>query len=153
MLLDYRTYLPDDLLMKIDRATMLNALESRAPYLDRALTEFAFALPLRCKVRGLTTKWLLKRVALRYLPRSIVTRRKRGLSVPIASWIDGGLRSEVDRLLDGDRLARQGIVEPQRVARLLAEHRSRRANHARPLWTLIVLQYWLERWAPERAAA
>jgi asparagine synthase (glutamine-hydrolysing) len=151
MLFDYRTYLPDDLLAKIDRATMLNALESRAPYLDRDLTAFALALPVRLKVRGLTTKWLLKKVAREWLPKDLVERRKRGLSVPVASWIDGGLAAEVDRLLDADRLRRQGFFDPPSVERLLAEHRSRRANHARALWTLIVFEKWLERWAPERA--
>lgn len=151
MLLDYRTYLPDFLLVKSDRATMLNSLEARAPFLDRDLSAFAFALPETMKVRGLTTKWLLKRAAQEWLPRRFIHRRKRGLSVPIAIWLDRGLRTEVDRLLAAERLARQELFDPGAVGRLLAEHRSRKANHARPLWTLVVFQYWLERWLPERA--
>ncbi len=151
MLLDYRTYLPDDLLTKNDRATMLNSLEARAPFLDRDLSAFALALPERYKVRGLTTKWLLKQAAGKWLPRRTIHRRKRGLSVPVASWIDRGLRSEVDRLLAAERLARQELFDPQPVRRLLAEHRAGKANHARVLWALVIFQYWLERWVPERA--
>lgn len=151
--LDYNTYLRDGLLVKNDRATMLNSLEARAPFLDRELSAFAMALPARYKVQGLTTKWLLKKAARQWLPRSVVHRRKRGLSVPVASWLDGGLRSEVDRLLDPARLARQELLDPGRVGRLLAEHRSGQGNHARPLWAVVVLQYFLERWAPARAGS
>ncbi len=151
MLLDYRTYLPDNLLVKNDRATMLNSLESRAPFLDRDLTAFALALPEKLKVRGLTTKWMLKQAAQEWLPKSIIERKKRGLSVPIASWLDRGLRPEVDRLLDAERLRRQDLFAPRRVHRLLESHRAGKANHARPLWALVVFQYWLERWVPERA--
>ncbi len=151
MLLDYRTYLPDNLLVKNDRATMLNSLEARAPFLDRDLTAFALALPEKLKVRGLTTKWMLKEAARKWVPKSIIQRKKRGLSVPVAAWLDRGLRPEVDRLLDAERLRHQGLFEPERVGRLLETHRAGQANHARPLWALVVFQYWLERWVPERA--
>ncbi|MCP4658725.1 MAG: asparagine synthase (glutamine-hydrolyzing) [bacterium] len=151
MLLDYRTYLRDNLLVKVDRATMLNSVEARAPFLDRDLSAFSLALPEHLKVRGLTTKWLLKKVAREWLPKPVVHRRKRGLSVPVASWIDAGLRSEVDRLLAAERLRRQELLDPEPVQLLLSEHRSGKVNHARALWALVVFQYWLERWAPERA--
>ncbi|HEX9732641.1 MAG TPA: asparagine synthase (glutamine-hydrolyzing) [Thermoanaerobaculia bacterium] len=151
MLFDYCTYLRDGLLVKNDRATMLNSLEARAPFLDRDLSAFALSLAERHKIRGLTTKWLLKEVAADWLPRAAVYRRKRGLSVPVAGWIDGALRAEVDRLLEPRRLARQELLDPGGVQALLAAHRSGKANHARPLWALIVLQYWLERWVPDRA--
>ncbi len=152
MLLDYRTYLPDDLLAKNDRATMFHSLESRAPFLDRDISAFALALPERMKVRRLTTKWVLKEAARAWLPHQAIHRRKRGLSVPVAGWLDRGLRSEVDRLLSPERLARQELFDPARVQALLAEHRARKANLARPLWALVVFQRWLERWAPDRAA-
>ncbi len=151
MLLDYRTYLPDDLLTKNDRATMLNSLEARAPFLDHDLSTFALALPESFKVRGITTKWLLKQAASKWLPKQAIHRRKRGLSVPVASWIDRGLRSEVDRLLATERLERQELLAPEPVRRLLAEHRAGKANHARAIWPLVMFQYWLERWVPERA--
>ena len=146
MLFDYCTYLSDNLLPKIDRASMLVGLEARAPYLDRDLTTFALGLPTSLRVRRLETKWLLKRLARRLLPTSIARRRKRGLSVPIAAWINGGLRGEVDRLLDPVRLASAGLLDPTRVHQLLTDHRARRANHARALWPLIVFERWRERW-------
>ncbi len=146
MLFDYLTYLRDNLLPKVDRTTMLVSLEARAPYLDRALTEFALALETRYRVRGLTTKWLLKRVARRRLPRRFVNRRKRGLSVPVGGWINDGLRTEVDRLLAPDRLRAEGLLRAPRVGQLLSEHRSGRVNHARALWPLVILQTWRDRW-------
>jgi len=150
MLFDYRTYLPDDLLTKVDRATMLVALEARAPYLDRDLTAFALSLPTNLKVSRTTTKWLLKRVAERHVPRAIVRRRKRGLSVPIGSWLNGGLRTEVDRMLHPERLRATGILNAHIVSRLLLEHRSGRANHARALWALLALERWRDRWIENR---
>ncbi len=145
MLLDYRSYLRDNLLVKVDRATMLSSVEARAPYLDRFLTAYALSLPADLRVRGLTTKWVLKKAAEKWLPRDVIYRRKRGLSVPVASWINRGLRSEVDRLLAPERL--HGLVDEAYVRRLLDEHRAGTANHAKPLWAVIMLQYWLENWA------
>ena len=149
MLLDYTSYLRDQLLVKLDRATMLVALEARSPYLDPDLTQFALRLDPALKVRGLTTKLLLKRAARGLLPGRIIRRRKRGMSVPIASWLRRGLLPEAQRLLAPERLRRQGLVSDVYVGKLLAEHAGGRANHARALWTLIILQRWLERWAPE----
>jgi len=146
MLLDYQSYLRDNLLVKVDRATMLSSVEARAPYLDRFVTAFALSLPPELRVRGLTTKWILKKAAEKWIPRDVIYRRKRGLSVPIAGWINGGLRGEVDRLLEPARLRSQDIVNERQITELLAEHRSGRANHAKPLWAVIVLQYWLENW-------
>lgn len=147
MLLDYRSYLRDNLLVKVDRATMLSSVEARAPFLDRDVTKFALSLPPELRVRRLETKWVLKKAAERWLPKDVIYRRKRGLSVPIANWINHGLRGEVDRLLAHERLRSQGLVNETYVARLLDEHRSGRANHAKSLWALVMLQYWHERWA------
>jgi asparagine synthase (glutamine-hydrolysing) len=144
MLLDYRSYLRDNLLVKVDRATMLSSVEARAPYLDRDVTRFALSLPPSLRVRGLTTKWVLKKAAEKWLPKDVIYRRKRGLSVPIASWINGSLRGEVDRLLAPSRLRAQGHIDETSVTTMLAEHRTGRANHAKPLWAVIMLQYWLE---------
>jgi asparagine synthase (glutamine-hydrolysing) len=147
---DYQTYLRENLLSKVDLATMLTSIEGRAPYLDRDVSRFALGLNSKFKVRGLTTKWLLKKVALRWLPRRLVHRKKRGLSVPVSTWINGGLKPDVDRLLDVARIKRQGLLHPQNVRQLLIEHRSGSANHGRALWAALMLQYWLERWVPER---
>ena len=147
MLLDYRSYLRDNLLVKVDRATMLSSVEARAPYLDRFVSAFALSLPDDLRVRRLTTKWVLKKAAEKWLPKGVIYRRKRGLSVPIANWINGGLRSEVDRLLAPPRLREHGIVNEKYVTRLLTEHRSGRANHGKALWAVIMLEYWIENWA------
>jgi asparagine synthase (glutamine-hydrolysing) len=146
MLLDYTSYLRDNLLVKVDRATMLSSVEARAPYLDRFLTRFALSLPPNLRVRRLTTKWVLKKAAEKWIPKDVIYRRKRGLSVPVASWINGGLRSEVDRLLAADRLRAHGI-DADYVHQLLDDHRSGRANHAKALWAVVMLEAWFERWA------
>jgi len=146
MLLDYRSYLRDNLLVKVDRGTMLSSVEARAPFLDRDVTRFALSLPTDLRLRRFETKWVLKKAAERWLPRKVVYRKKRGLSVPIASWINGGLRHEVNRLLAPARLRDQGLLDETYVADLLAAHRSGHANNAKPLWALIVLQYWIENW-------
>lgn len=147
MLLDYRSYLRDNLLVKVDRATMLSSVEARAPYLDHYLTAFALSLPANLRVRGFETKWVLKKAAEKWLPKPVIYRRKRGLSVPIASWINHGLRGEVDRLLAPDRVRADGLMNERRLSALLDEHRSGRANHAKSLWAVVMLQYWLEKWA------
>lgn len=146
---DYCTYLRDGLLVKVDRATMLCSIEARAPYLDRDLSAFAFALDPSWKVRGISTKWLLKRVGRKWLPRSLVHRRKRGLSVPVAGLLDVSLRALTDRLLASERLQHQGLLFPPVVSQLLYEHRSGRVNHGRALWTLLILERWLDKWVPE----
>ncbi len=149
-LFDYQTYLRDNLLVKVDRATMLASLEARAPYLDRDVSGFALGLDSKLKIRGTTTKWLLKQVALQWLPRQLVLRKKRGLSVPVATWLNGALRSDVDRLLQAERIERQGLLHPGNVRQLLSEHRSGLVNHGRAIWAALMLQYWIERWVPER---
>jgi asparagine synthase (glutamine-hydrolysing) len=152
LVLDYLSYLRDGLLGKVDRATMLNSIEARAPYLDKALTEFAFRLPPEWKVRGTTTKWLLKHAAAAWLPHDQLSRRKRGLSVPIAAWINGELAGPVSQVLAPARLDRHGLVDSTFTQQLLDEHRARKADHAKPLWAVIMLQLWLERWQPALAA-
>jgi len=156
MLLDYSMALKEKLLVKSDRATMLNSIEARAPFLDWRLTAFALGVPDREKLHGLATKRILKRAAQPLLPRAIIRRRKRGLSVPIAALINGALREEVDQWLDAGRVRARGLLDADEVARRLAEHRAGIANHARSLWPAIVLEAWAERWRPvmsDRGAA
>jgi asparagine synthase (glutamine-hydrolysing) len=155
MLFDLLTYLAENLLTKVDRATMLASVEARAPFLDREVMEVALRQPFETCVGNFRTKLALKRAARTRLPRAVIWRQKRGLSVPVASWINGSLRSEVDALLEPDRLRRQELLQPEVVSRLLADHRAGRANHARRLWPLFVLQGWYERWieSPQVPAA
>ena len=131
MWFDFLTYLPDDLLVKVDRATMLASVEARAPFLDREVLELVLPAPSALKVRGLTTKAILKEAARGLVPDAVIDRRKRGLSVPVARWLNTGLAPLADRLLDTP---------------LLAEHRARRRNHARKLWPQLMLALWSERW-------
>ena len=131
MWFDFLTYLPDDLLVKVDRATMLASVEARAPYLDREVMELVLPGSVRSKVRGLSTKVILKEAARGLVPGEVIHRRKRGLSVPVARWLNTGLAPLADRLLDTP---------------LLAEHRTGRRNHARRLWPQLMLALWSERW-------
>jgi asparagine synthase (glutamine-hydrolysing) len=144
---DLESYLAEGLLTKADRASMGWALEPRAPFLDRRVLEFAATLGARHRVHGLRTKVFLKRYALRYLPRAVVHRRKKGLSVPLSSWLRGPLRDWAhDRLASG-RLAAVG-VETNRATELHAEHCRRLQDHGRALWSLLVLAEWLD-WTEE----
>jgi asparagine synthase (glutamine-hydrolysing) len=145
MRLDYDGPLRERLLVKVDRATMRASLEARAPFLDPAVTRAARAAG-GAHVRGVWTKRLLREVARPILPRFILRRRKQGLSVPLHRWLNGPLAAAADRLLTPGRLAAAGLIDPMRVAALLAAHRKGRAEHARALWTLLVLQHWLSHW-------
>ena len=136
MWFDFLTYLPDDLLVKVDRATMLASIEARAPFLDREVMELILPAPSRLKVRGFTTKAILKEAARGLVPDAAIHRRKRGLSVPVARWLNTGLAPLADRLLDTP---------------LLAEHRSQKVNHARKLWPQLMLALWAEQWGVELA--
>ena len=142
--LDFLTYLPDNLLVKVDRATMLASIEARAPFLDRAVLELALPAPSRIKVRRFRTKAILKEAARGVVPPEVIDRRKRGLSVPVARWLNGALAGVVDRYLGAPRL-----VSRERVAPLLAEHRAGTRNHARALWPLLAAERWAERWNVE----
>jgi len=140
---DLEATLAEGLLTKADRASMSSALELRAPFLDAAVMEFALSLPIAERVRGFNTKVFLKRYALHYLPKPIVRRRKRGLSVPIARWLRGPLHEWAFYTLGSGRLERVGI-DTSAAMSLLSEHFQRKADHARALWTLLVLCEWLD---------
>jgi len=144
--LDFLTYLPENLLVKVDRGTMLASIEARAPYLDREVMELALAAPSALKVRGFTTKAILKEAARGLVPEAVIRRKKRGLSVPVARWLNAGLRSLADRYLAAPRLFRDAPT-----ARLLAEHRAGARNNARKLWPILMAELWAERWNVETA--
>jgi asparagine synthase (glutamine-hydrolysing) len=144
---DLETPLAEGLLTKADRASMSSGLELRAPFLDEAVLAFATTLPVEARVKGFETKTFLKRYALRYLPREIVYRRKRGLSVPIGRWLRGPLHEWAEEALGNQRLLAAG-VQPSAALELLTEHCRHKADHARALWTLLVLSEWLN-WVAE----
>ncbi len=145
--LDFRLYLEDDLLVKIDRASMACSLELRTPYLDHRLVEFAAGLPAALKVRHFRLKDILKKAVRPWLPREIVARRKQGFSVPIAGWMRKELRPLVEETLSEDKLKRQGVFNAAFVRRLLQEHFSGSADHRKTLWTVLCFQLWYDRWA------
>ena len=142
MLLDALTYLPDDLLVKVDRASMTVGLEARAPLLDHHIAEFAWSLPPALLLEG-GAKRVLREVLYRRVPRALVDRPKQGFEPPIGAWLRGGLRDWADDLLSPARLARGGMVEPRVVAARWSEHRSGRRSWAYPLWTVLMLEAWL----------
>ncbi|HEY6290698.1 MAG TPA: asparagine synthase (glutamine-hydrolyzing) [Terriglobia bacterium] len=144
--LDFRTYLEDNLLVKVDRASMACSLELRTPFLDQRLVEFAAGLPASLKLRHFRLKDILKKAVEPWLPRGIVYRQKRGFSVPIAGWMRRELRPLLDEILNPEKLARQGWFRPAHVRQLLEEHRSGHADHRKPLWTLLCFELWHERW-------
>jgi asparagine synthase (glutamine-hydrolysing) len=145
---DTRLWLPDDLLTKVDRATMTHSLEARVPYLDHRFVEFCARLDPAFKIRGDTHKHLLKRVAARYLPDDVVRRGKQGFVMPLSEWLAGRLAPEVDEHLGGHGLARRGLFREGVLSRLVDEHRRGRRNHAGRLWTLLILERWFRRYAP-----
>jgi asparagine synthase (glutamine-hydrolysing) len=140
---DLETLLAEGLLTKADRASMSSALELRAPFLDEAIMEFAKSLRIGDRVRGFKTKVFLKRYARRYLPDHIINRRKRGLSVPIASWLRGPLKEWATAMVEKGLLEQVGI-NTSVALELFAEHFQRKADHSRALWTLLVLGEWLD---------
>jgi asparagine synthase (glutamine-hydrolysing) len=146
--IDVGVYLVDDILVKIDRASMAHSLESRVPFLDREVAELALALPTRHKVRGLAKKRLLRRAVAPLLPRDIVRARKRGFSVPAAAWFRGPLEGFAREVLSPDRVRRQGYLDPAEVTAVIDEHVSGREDLSRNLWGLVSLSLWLDRYAP-----
>ena len=139
-----RQYLLDDILVKVDRCSMLHSLEVRAPFLDRDAAEFVARLPIRHKLRGFKRKYLLKRAFADVLPPEILHRNKRGFQIPVAAWLRGRMRPLLEEMLGESRLRQQGIFAPQAVRALMEAHFSGRADMRKPLWTLLVLQLWLE---------
>jgi asparagine synthase (glutamine-hydrolysing) len=150
--IDAHIYLPDDILTKADRMSMAHSLEARVPYLDTALVELAARLPSDVKLRRLSKKWILKRALANHVPPAILTAKKRGFNVPVASWLRGDLHDMVGDVLSPGALRRVGLFDPNYVQRLISEHDSMQTDHSRPLWTLLVFMNWYDMWQQARAA-
>ena len=145
MLADARTYLPADILVKVDRAAMAVGLETRAPFLDHRVAAVAWRLPLALKIRGSTSKWALRQLLDRHVPRQLVERPKAGFAMPIGAWLRGPLRAWAEDLLDPQLLQRQGFLQPQPIGRLWRAHQ-RGADHTPQLWSVLMWQAWLAEW-------
>ncbi len=146
--LDVTGYLPDDILTKLDRAAMATGLETRVPFLDRAVFELAWQLPMDLKLRDGVTKWALRQVLYRHVPASLVDRPKMGFGLPIASWLRGSLRPWAEELLGERRLRAQGLLEPEPIRKAWSAHLSGRRDLAYELWDVLMLEAWLDRWVP-----
>jgi asparagine synthase (glutamine-hydrolysing) len=143
---DVKTYLCDNILVKVDRMSMATSLETRVPYLDREFVELAFRVPEDLKLSRRGTKLLLKRLAAQRVPRDCIYRAKQGFSIPIKNWLKTRFRDLMEDLLEPRRLEAQGLLDSATIERLKAEHLSNAANHSHLLWSAMVFQAWHARW-------
>jgi asparagine synthase (glutamine-hydrolysing) len=148
MFMDTRQYLPDDILVKVDRAAMSVGLETRIPILDPAVAEIAWNTPLEVHRRDGRGKWLLRQLLARYVPPELFDRPKRGFSIPLAQWLRTELKDWAEHLLEPSRLRREGIFEPSVIQRRWRQHQTHLTDWSIQLWTVLMAQAWLERWKP-----
>jgi asparagine synthase (glutamine-hydrolysing) len=144
LLTDQMTYLPNDLLVKVDIASMANSLEARSPFLDHKVIEFAASLPENLKMKGFETKSLLKKVAARLVPKEVIYRRKMGFGVPIGNWFRGEMKGFVKEILLSEKSLKRGIIKPEFIEKYVREHTQGEFDHTHQIWTLLMLEMWFQ---------
>jgi len=145
LLNDMMTYLPNDLLVKVDIASMANSLEARSPFLDHKVIEFAASLPADLKMKRFETKSLLKKVAAKLVPPEVIYRRKMGFGVPVGQWFRGEMKSFISDVLLSQRALTRGIIRPESLRKYVTEHTSGERDHQFQIWTLLMLELWFQR--------
>ena len=145
MLVDQMTYLPNDLLVKVDIASMANSLEARSPFLDHKVIEFAASLPESLKLSGMETKPFLKKIAAALVPKEAIYRRKMGFGVPVGKWFRGEMKDFVREVLLSERSRNRGVIRPEMLQRYVDEHTSGSRDHAFKIWALLMLELWYQR--------
>jgi asparagine synthase (glutamine-hydrolysing) len=146
--LDLKLYLQEAILVKVDRASMACSLEVRAPFLDYEFVEFVTGLPSSMKLKGVTSKYILKMAMESFLPKEVIYRKKKGFGVPIAKWVKGPLKELFGDLLSPDRIGREGFLNPKYVTHLLQDHLVNKRDNRKQLWTLLVWELWVNRYHP-----
>jgi asparagine synthase (glutamine-hydrolysing) len=144
MYLDTLTYLPDDILCKVDRAAMACSLETRVPFLDHRVVELAWRLPLHMKIRKGVSKWALRQVLYERVPKELIERPKAGFAIPVGQWLRGPLRDWADALLNPTRIKAEGYLHPEPITKVWHEHLSGHYDHTPKLWSVLMFQAWLE---------
>ena len=145
MALDTLSYLPDDILVKVDRAAMAVSLETRVPFLDHRVFEYAWSMPQHLKMNNGTTKVCLRNILYNYVPQRLIERPKAGFAVPVAEWLRGPLKTWAEQLLQPERLAREGFFDPAQITTLWQEHQSGKRNWQYHLWDILMFQSWYEK--------
>jgi asparagine synthase (glutamine-hydrolysing) len=145
--LDMKLYLENDILVKVDRASMMASLEARVPLLNAELIDYVLRLPISLKLRGLRSKFLLKYAMRDQLPADILHRRKKGFGIPLAKWFLGPLKEPLLEALHPDRIKDEGFFRPEAVQQLLDDHLAGRRDNRKQLWTLFVFSRWHDTWA------
>lgn len=150
MLADILSYLPDDILVKLDRCSMATSLEARVPFLDKSLAEFAWKLPINMKIKKRhvksTSKWILREILYKYIPREIIDRPKKGFTMPLGPWMRGSLKPWMMDLLDNGKIKNQGFLDPKFVENIVDEHISEKKDNSLKIWNILMWQIWLDKW-------
>jgi asparagine synthase (glutamine-hydrolysing) len=143
---DSMTYLPDDILCKVDRAAMAVSLETRSPFLDHRVAEVAWRLPLEMKIRHLESKWILRQILYRHVPKKLIDRPKMGFAVPIGQWLRGPLREWAEDLLNETTLKRDGLLDHVPIQIIWKQHLEETYDWTSPLWGVLMFQAWMKKY-------